>query len=119
MRDNKTINMSYTIPRGYTITPKVKFLRTKDGKKRTTLVELTNKRRGIQKLFGNEAYAIKYIQSLEVEKVTKNALAGKGAPSIGKHAILVAGKDLEAAKELAGDYDDLTDDEIKSLTLNL
>lgn len=118
MRDNKTINMSYTIPRGYTITPKVKYLRTKDGKKRTTLVELTHKRKGIAKLFGNEAFAIKYIQSLEVEKVTKNALAGKGAPSIGKHAILVAGKDLAAAKELAGDFDDLTDDEIKSLTIN-
>ena len=118
MRDNKTIDMSYTIPRGYTITPKVKYLRTKDGKKRTTLVELTHKRRGIAKLFGNEAFAIKYIQSLEVDKVTKNALAGKGAPSIGKHAILVAGKDLEAAKELAGDFDDLTPDEINSLTLN-
>jgi hypothetical protein len=117
MRDNKTINMSYTIPRGYTITPKVKYLRTKDGKKRTTLVELTHKRKGIAKLFGNEAFAIKYIQSLEVEKVTKNALDGKGAPSIGKHAILVAGKDLTAAKELAGDFDDLTDDEVKSLSL--
>lgn len=111
--------MSYTIPRGYTITPKVKFLRTKDGKKRTNLVELTNKRRGIAKLFGNEAYAVKYIQSLEVEKVTKNALAGKGAPSIGKHAILVASKDLEAAKELSGNFDDLTDDEIKSLNQTL
>jgi hypothetical protein len=119
MRDNKTINMSYTIPRGYTITPKVKYLRTKEGKKRTNLVELTNKRRGIAKLFGNEAYAIKYIQSLEVDKVTKNALAGKGAPSIGKHAILVASKDLEAAKELSGNFDDLTDDEIKSLNQTL
>lgn len=109
--------MSYTIPRGYTITQKVKYLRTKDGRKRTTLVELTNKRRGIAKLFGNEAYAIKYIQSLDAEKVTKNALAGKGAPSIGKHAILVAGKDLAAAKELAGDYDDLITDEMNSLTL--
>lgn len=118
MRDNKTINMSYTIPRGYTITPKVKYLRTKDGKKRTQLVELTHKRKGIAKLFGNEAYAIKYIQSLELTKVEQSALAGKGAPSIGKHAILVAGKDLAAAKELAGDFDDLTNDEIKSLTLN-
>lgn len=107
--------MSYTIPRGYTITPKVKFLRTKDGKKRTQLVELTHKRKGIAKLFGNEDYAIKYIQSLEAEKVTSNALAGKGAPSIGKHAILVASKDLNAAKELAGDFDDLTPDEIVSL----
>lgn len=109
--------MSYTIPRGYTITPKVKYLRTKEGKKRTNLVELINKRRGISKIFGNEDYAIKYIQSLEVEKVTKNALAGKGAPSIGKHAIIVAGKDLDAAKELSGNYDDLTADEIKSLNL--
>jgi hypothetical protein len=117
MINTKTINMSYTIPRGYTITPKVKYLRTKEGKKRTNLVELTNKRRGISKIFGNEDYAIKYIQSLEVEKVTKNALAGKGAPSIGKHAIIVAGKDLDAAKELSGNYDDLTADEIKSLNL--
>ena len=117
MRDNKTINMSYTIPRGYTITPKVKFLRTKDGKKRTQLVELTHKRKGISKLFGNEDYAIKYIQSIEVSKVEASALAGKGAPSIGKAAILTASKDLAAAKELAGDYDDLTADEIKSLTL--
>ena len=110
--------MSYTIPRGYTITPKVKYLRTKEGKKRTNLVELTNKRRGIAKLFGNEEYAIKYITKLETEKVTSNALAGKGAPTLGKSAILTAGKDLAAAKELAGDFDDLTSDEIKSLTLN-
>ena len=109
--------MSYTIPRGYTITPKVKYLRTKEGKKRTNLVELINKRRGISKIFGNEDYAIKYIQSLESNKVTANALAGKGAPSIGKHAIIVAGKDLDAAKELSGNYDDLTADEIKSLNL--
>jgi hypothetical protein len=117
MINTKTINMSYTIPRGYTITPKVKFLRTKEGKKRTNLVELTHKRRGIAKLFGNEEYAIKYIQLLESNKVTANALAGKGAPSIGKHAILVAGKDLDAAKELSGNFDDLTADEIKSLNL--
>ena len=117
MINTQTINMSYTIPRGYTITPKVKYLRTKEGKKRTNLVELTNKRRGIAKLFGNEEYAIKYIQSLESNKVTANALAGKGAPSIGKHAILVAGKDLDAAKELSGNFDDLTADEIKSLNL--
>ena len=115
MRNNKTINMSYTIPRGYTITPKVKFLRTKDGKKRTQLVELTHKRKGISKLFGNEAYAIKYIQSLEIEKVTTNALAGKGAPSIGKGAILAAGKDIEAGKELNGVYDDMTNEEAKQL----
>jgi hypothetical protein len=117
MINTKTINMSYTIPRGYTITPKVKYLRTKEGKKRTNLVELINKRRGIAKIFGNEDYAIKYIQSLESNKVTANALAGKGAPSIGKHAILVAGKDLDAAKELSGNFDDLTADEIKSLNL--
>jgi hypothetical protein len=117
MINTKTINMSYTIPRGYTITPKVKYLRTKEGKKRTNLVELTNKRRGIAKIFGNEDYAIKYIQSLESNKVTANALAGKGAPSIGKHAILVASKDLDAAKELSGNFDDLTADEIKSLNL--
>ena len=115
MRDNKTINMSYTIPRGYTITPKVKFLRTKDGKKRTQLVELTHKRKGIAKLFGNEAYAIKYIQSLEANKIETNALAGKGAPSIGKHAILVASKDMAAEKELNGVYDDMTNEEAKQL----
>lgn len=109
--------MSYTIPRGYTITPTVRYLRTKEGTNRTELVELTNKRRGISKLFGNEEYAIKYIQSLENSKVTSNALAGKGAPSIGKHAIMVAGKDLLAANELSGKFDDLTDDEIKSLKL--
>jgi hypothetical protein len=107
-----------SIPRGYTITPKVKFLRTKDGKKRTNLVELVHKRRGIKKLFGNEDYAIKFIAKLEAEKITSNALAGKGAPTLGKSAILTAGKDLAAAKELAGDFDDLTSDEIKSLTLN-
>ena len=95
-----------TIPRGYTITPKVKYLRTKDGKKRTNLVELVHKRRGIKKLFGNEEYAIKYITKLETEKVTSNALAGKGAPTLGKSAILSAGKDLIAAKELAGEFDE-------------
>ena len=107
-----------SIPRGYTITPKVKFLRTKDGKKRTNLVELVHKRRGIKKLFGNEDYAIKFIAKLEAEKIQTQALAGKGAPTLGKSAILTAGKDLAAAKELAGDFDDLTSDEIKSLTLN-
>ena len=104
--------------RGYTITPKVKFLRTKDGQKRTNLVELVHKRRGIKKLFGNEDYAIKFIAKLEAEKIQTQALAGKGAPTLGKSAILTAGKDLAAAKELAGDFDDLTSDEIKSLTLN-
>jgi len=95
-----------TIPRGYTITPKVKFLRTKDGKKRTQLVELTHKRRGIKKLFGNEDYAIK----LESEKVQTQALAGKGAPTLGKSAIISAGKDLIAAKELAGDFEHITNE---------
>jgi len=42
-----------TIPKGYTITPKVKHLRKRDGKVRTNLVELTHKRKGIKKLFGN------------------------------------------------------------------
>ena len=95
-----------TIPKGYTITPKVKYLRTKDGKKRTNLVELTHKRKGIKKLFGNEDYAIKFIAKLEAEKVQTQALAGKGAPTIGKSAILTAGKDLKAAKELAGEFDE-------------
>ena len=62
------------IPRGYTITPKVKYFRTKDGKKRTNVVELVNKRRGIKKLFGNEEWAIKFIQSLEANKVEAKAL---------------------------------------------
>ncbi len=95
-----------TIPRGYTITPKVKYLRTKDGKKRTQLVELTHKRKGIKKLFGNEEYALKFITKLETDKVTANALAGKGAPTLGKGAILAAGKDLIASKELAGEFDE-------------
>jgi hypothetical protein len=99
-----------TIPKGYTITPKVKFLRTKDGKKRTQLVELVHKRRGIKKLFGNEDYAIKFIAKLEAEKTESNALAGKGAPTIGKSAIISAGKDLVAAKELAGDFDHITNE---------
>jgi hypothetical protein len=99
-----------TIPKGYTITPKVKFLRTKDGKKRTQLVELVHKRRGIKKLFGNEDYAIKFIAKMEAEKTESNALAGKGAPTIGKSAIISAGKDLVAAKELAGDFDHITNE---------
>ena len=99
-----------TIPRGYTITPKVKYLRTKDGNKRTNLVELVHKRKGIKKLFGNEEYAIKFIAKLESEKVQTQALAGKGAPTLGKSAILSAGKDLIAAKELAGEFDDITNE---------
>jgi hypothetical protein len=95
-----------TIPKGYTITPKVKYLRKRDGKVRTNLVELTHKRKGIKKLFGNEDYAIKFIAKLEAEKVQTQALAGKGAPTIGKSAILTAGKDLKAAKELAGEFDE-------------
>jgi len=104
-----------SIPRGYTITPKVKFLRTKDGKKRTNLVELVHKRRGIKKLFGNEDYAIKFIAKLEAEKITSNALAGKGAPTAGKAGILAAGRDIEAGKELNGVYDDMTSEEAKQL----
>jgi hypothetical protein len=104
-----------TIPKGYTITPKVKFLRTKDGKKRTQLVELTHKRKGIKKLFGNEDYAIKFIAKLEAEKITSNALAGKGAPTAGKAGILAAGRDIAAGKELNGVYDDMTSEEAKQL----
>ena len=99
-----------TIPRGYTITPKVKFLRTKEGKKRTTLIQLTHKRKGISKLFSTEEFALKWIAKSEIEKVQSQALAGKGAPTIGKGAILAAGKDLVAAKELAGDFDDITNE---------
>jgi len=99
-----------SIPRGYTITPKVKFLRTKEGKKRTQLVELTHKRKGIKKLFGNEDYAIKFILKLESEKVQTQALAGKGAPTLGKSAIISAGKDLIAAKELAGNFEHITNE---------
>jgi hypothetical protein len=91
--------MSYKIPRGYTITPKVKFLRTKDGKKRTNLVELTHKRRGIQKLFGNEEYAIKFIQKLEANKVEAKALDIKGYQHV--KGVVSAHKDALAAVELA------------------
>lgn len=95
------------IPRGYQIEVKVKYLRGKDSKKRTTLYQLTHKKKGISKLFIDEASAIKFIASLEVEKVEQSALAGKGAPTAGKAGILSAGKDLVAAKELAGDFSDL------------
>ena len=98
------------IPRGYTITPKVKFLRTKEGKKRTQLFELTHKRKGISKLFSTEEFALKWIAKSEIEKVQSQALAGKGAPTIGKGAILAAGKDLIASKELAGEFDEPIED---------
>ncbi len=98
------------IPKGYTITPKVKFLRTKEGRKRTQLVQLVHKRKGIEKLFSSEEFAIKWIAKQEVEKVQKSALAGKGAPTMGKAAILAAGKDLVASKELAGEFDEPLND---------
>ncbi len=95
------------IPRGYTITPKVKFLRKKDGKTRTNIVELINKKKGIKKFFINEEFALKFISTIESQKVEANALAGKGAPTLGKGAILTAAKDLIASKELDGDFSHL------------
>jgi hypothetical protein len=88
-----------TIPRGYTITPKVKYLRTKDGKKRTNLVELINKRRGIKKLFGNEEYAIKYIATLEAQKVEAKALNVSGYQHV--KGVVSAHKDAIASVELS------------------
>ena len=111
--------MSYFIPKGYKIEEKVKSLRTKDGEVETTLIEVSNKRRKIVKLFGDMKFAIKYIQTLESEKVEKKALSGKGAASAGNFAILTASNDLKAAKELAGEYDDLTNDEINTLVYNI
>lgn len=96
------------IPRGYTITPKVKFLRLKEGRTRTNVVELINKKKGIKKVFINEDFALKFISTIESAaasaKVEARALAGKGAPTLGKGAILTAAKDLIAAKELDGDF---------------
>ena len=91
--------MSYKIPRGYTITPKVKYFRTKDGKKRTNVVELINKRRGIKKLFGNEDWAIKFIQQLEANKVEAKALDIKGFQHV--KGVVSQHKEALAAVELA------------------
>ena len=91
--------MSYKIPRGYTITPKVKYFRSKDGKKRTNVVELVHKRRGIKKLFGNEEWAIKFIQSLEANKVEAKALDIKGFQHV--KGVVSAHKDALASVELA------------------
>ena len=91
--------MSYKIPRGYTITPKVKYFRSKDGKKRTNVVELVHKRRGIKKLFGNEDWAIKFIQQLEANKVEAKALDIKGFQHV--KGVVSAHKDALASVELA------------------
>lgn len=88
------------IPRGYTITPKVKYFRTKDGKKRTNVVELVHKRKGIKKLFGNEEWALKFIQSLESNKVEAKALDMKGFQHV--KGVAQAHMDMMAAPELAG-----------------
>ena len=85
------------IPRGYTITPKVKYFRTKDGKKRTNVVELTNKRRGIKKLFGNEEWAIKFIMKVEANKVESKALNLSGYQHV--KGVVQAHKENEALKE--------------------
>ena len=90
--------MSYKIPRGYTITPKVKYFRSKEGKKRTNVVELVHKRRGIKKLFGNEEWAIKFIQELESHKVEAKALDVKGFQHV--KGVVSAHKDAIAAVEL-------------------
>lgn len=91
--------MSYKIPRGYTITPKVKYFRNKDGKTRTNVVELTHKRKGIKKLFGNEDWAIKFIQELESSKVEAKALDVKGFQHV--KGVVSAHKDALASVELA------------------
>ncbi len=85
------------IPRGYTITPKVKYFRTKDGKKRTNVVELVHKRKGIKKLFGNEEWALKFIQSLEIGKVEAKALNLSGFQHV--KGVVAAHKDSVAAVE--------------------
>lgn len=87
------------IPRGYTITPKVKYLRGKDKKTRTTLFELTHKRRGINKLFASEEYAIRYIGLLEADKVEAKALDVRGYQHV--KGVVSAHKDAVASVELA------------------
>jgi len=93
------------IPRGYTITQKVKYLRGKDTKTRTTLFELTHKRKGINKLFASEEHALRYIGLLEIDKVEAKALDVKGYQHV--KGVVSQHKDALASVELAEIVSDL------------
>ena len=71
--------MNYSIPKGYAIAPKVITLRKRDGVITTNVVELTNKRRKLTKIFANESFAYKHIIELESAKVAAKALGAKAS----------------------------------------
>lgn len=84
------------IPKGWVIT---EGQMTINGQLRV-VYEVINKRKGIRKKFISWEAIDKYFKELEYEKAEKQALAGKGAPSPAKGAIILATKDILAANEL-------------------
>ena len=112
---NSKINiMNYSIPKGYAIAPKVITLRKRDGVITTNVVELTNKRRKLTKIFANESFAYKHIIELESAKVAAKALGAK-ASSPANYSISISGKDIAAANELGGIWEDMTAEEAAAM----
>jgi hypothetical protein len=106
--------MNYSLPKGYAIAPKTITLRKRDGNITTDVVELTNKRRKLTKVFANENFAIKYIIELESAKVAAKALGAK-ASSPTNFSISTTAKDIAAANELGGIWEDMTSEEVAAM----
>ena len=87
------------IPKGWTVTEGQMTLQGK----LCVVYQARSKRLNISKTFISWEAMDRYFKQLEYEKTAKQALAGKGAPSPSKGAILMATKDIVAANEL-GEY---------------
>lgn len=99
-----------TFPRGWSVVEKNLTIRTNTGDTTFTDIEtvgyeVVNKRQKISKKFVSLEAVKKYFRELEYNKAEKSALAGKGAPSPAKGAILMATKDIYAANELGEIYE--------------
>lgn len=89
--------------RGWTIAKKKTLLRSSNGSAESIVYEVVNKRKGIKKVFISEEAVDRFLKTMDYERTEQQALAGKGAPSPSKGAILMATKDIVAANEL-GEY---------------
>lgn len=86
----------FKIPKGWKVT---EGQMTLSGELRV-VYQAHSKRLGIAKTFISWEALGKYFKQLEYEKTEKQVLAGQGAPSPAKGAILLATKDILAANEL-------------------
>jgi hypothetical protein len=94
------------VKKGYIVERSTMQLRTRDGVQEREVWILSSKRKKLRKVFIDERAVQNYLNRLESDAVVEKALAGVGAPTPGKNAILRADKDLRALKELNGEYDD-------------